>query len=165
MLSFDVKLTDETLNASVVAICKVLKPQWSKFLDKITIKRLNGGITNCLYVCHLIENSWNHCDSILFRIYGLNTEEFISRSEEMSTMTLMNQIGLGPKIYAKFNNGICYELLAGEILTTQDVQNREIFIKVKLISFKKVRIYSKFEIFQRFGGVNQGRRVGLFMEN
>ncbi len=147
MRLFDIELKTETLQEQMQLICRELKPNWSDQLDKLTIKHLSGGITNCLYVCHLNTNHWNHADSLLFRIYGHNTEDFISRSDEVSTMSLMNEIGLGPKIHGQFKNGICYELLAGEILTTTDVYNESIYTKVcfnftetKCIYFQKIFI-------------------------
>lgn len=130
MHHFDLELTTENIHELVPNICKQLKPYWSDQLDKITLKHLSGGITNCLYACHLSTNSWNHSDTILFRIYGLNTEEFISRSDEVSTMLLMKQCDLGPQIYGQFKNGICYELLTGEIITTDDAYNENIYTKV-----------------------------------
>ncbi len=130
MRLFDIELKKETLREQVELVCKEIKSDWSAQLDKLIIKHLSGGITNSLYVCHLDTKKWNNADSLLIRIYGLNTEEFISRTDEISTMNLMNQIGLGPKIYAKFKNGICYELLAGEILTTSDVYSESIYTKV-----------------------------------
>lgn len=156
MLSFDVELTKETLEEKVALICKEIKPNWSQQPDnKLVIKHLSGGITNCLYVCHLNANPWNNADSILFRIYGLNTEDFISRPEEMNTMSLMHQIGLGPKIFAKFKNGICYELLAGEILSTSDVYNEAIYTKVAE-SLAKMQ-FAKFQGYEHADPTNHSK--------
>jgi len=130
MKSFDVELSLDDLKEKVEKICLEIKPEWISKSDTITIKHLNGGITNKLIACHLKEKSWNTNDSILFRIYGDDTEKFISRTDEINVMILMKKIGLGPDIYGKFNNGICYELLAGEILTTTDVYNENIYKKV-----------------------------------
>lgn len=132
---FDVKLTKENYQENIANICRELRPNWLSDGNELIIKPLNGGITNSLYACHLKSKNWNDNDTILFRIYGMNTEDFISRSEEMNTMVLMKNIGLGPQIYGKFQNGICYELISGDILEIEDVYNENIYPKVIFFNF------------------------------
>ena len=98
--------------------------------DDIKSVCVRGGITNSLFACYLESNGMNHNDTILFRVYGENSEKFISRSNEIETMCLMNKVGLGPKFYARFRNGICYEYLPGSILDQKMVVNQNIFTKV-----------------------------------
>ena len=54
-------------------------------------------------------------DMVLVRVYGQGTDMIIDREGEMKNMSRMQGIGLGGKLYAAFNNGICYEFLAGEV--------------------------------------------------
>ncbi len=91
---------------------------------------VRGGITNSLFACYLKPNGLNHNETILFRVYGENSEKFISRSNEIDTMCLMNKEELGPKFYGRFKNGICYEYLPGSILDQSMVFDENIFPKV-----------------------------------
>lgn len=125
MLNFDFILTQDNLKEKANEICPQIKPHWKG--QEIAIKHISGGITNSLCACHLSSMPWNHGDTILFRIYGLNTEEFISRADEVANMEAMRRIGLGPQVYGQFKNGICYELLSGEILSQADAVNEHIF--------------------------------------
>merc|ERR1712181_36597 len=54
---------------------------------------------------------------VLVRVYGQGTAMIIDREGEMKNMARMQGIGLGGKLYAAFNNGICYQFLAGEVLS------------------------------------------------
>jgi len=130
MQEFDVKLTTDNYKENITRICRELRPNWLSDDSDLIIKPLNGGITNSLYACHLKDKHWNDNDTILFRIYGMNTEDFISRSDEMATMVLMKKIELGPQTYGHFQNGICYELISGDILTIDDVYNEKIYTKL-----------------------------------
>merc|ERR1719348_2880676 len=51
----------------------------------------------------------------------------IDREGEMKNMSRMQGIGLGGKLYAAFNNGICYEFLAGEVLSQSRVWETDIW--------------------------------------
>lgn len=144
MLEFDIELNRDNLQENIHKICPEFKPHWSG--EPITIKHLSGGITNSLYACHLGSKKWNDSDTVLFRIFGLNTEEFISRTDEVTTMMLMKKFELGPQIYGRFKNGICYELLPGDILTQDDVYNEAIYTKVA--EAMALMQFSKFDGFE-----------------
>ncbi len=130
MLRFDFVLTENNLKEKVYEIGAQIKEHWTS--KEITIKHLSGGTTNSLCACHLSTMPWNNNDTILFRIYGLHTEEFISRTDEVTNMVAMKKIGLGPQIYGQFANGICYELLSGEILSQADAADDHIFPMVTI---------------------------------
>lgn len=98
--------------------------------DAIQIVCVRGGITNSLFATYLKSNGMNHADTILFRVYGENSEKFISRSNEIDTMCLMNEQGLGPRFYGRLRNGICYEYLPGSILDQNMVSDQSIYTKV-----------------------------------
>lgn len=126
---FEIKVTDNLDKSIFKQIAIKIKPQWSNE-SQIETMCVRGGITNSLFACYLQSNGVNHSETILFRVYGENSEKFISRSSEIETMCLMNKQGLGPSYYGRFQNGICYEYLPGSILEQQMVQNEEIYSKV-----------------------------------
>jgi len=64
---------------------------------------------------------------VLVRVYGQGTDMIIDREGEMKNMARMQGIGLGGKLYAAFNNGICYQFLAGEVLSQSRLWETEIW--------------------------------------
>jgi len=64
---------------------------------------------------------------VLVRVYGQGTAMIIDREGEMKNMARMQGIGLGGKLYAAFNNGICYQFLAGEVLSQSRLWETEIW--------------------------------------
>lgn len=125
----DLFIEETNLNESVKRIACTLRPEWSD--KELMIRELSGGITNRLVGCYPAHlGSFDTEETILFRVYGKNTELFISRSDEITTMQLMKQIGLGPKYYCSFKNGISYEYLPGAILDERLVRDDNVYPKV-----------------------------------
>ncbi len=129
---FDIEINVNDLNVDILKdIAVQIKPIWSHTdRNEIETVCVRGGITNSLYACYLKSNGLNHNETILFRIYGEYSENFISRSSEIETMCLMHKQDLGPRFYGNFRNGICYEYLPGSILDQEMVQNKEIYPKI-----------------------------------
>lgn len=127
-LNFDIELNGPTSLDSFKEISIKIKPDWSN--KQIEFKTIEGGLTNSLYACYLKEFGFNNNNTILFRVYGDKTDEFIKRSDEIETMCKLNKLGLGSEYYGKFKNGICYEFLSGDILTNVMVYDHEIYPKI-----------------------------------
>ncbi|CAI5716094.1 unnamed protein product [Hyaloperonospora brassicae] len=67
--------------------------------DEIAVKIIVGGITNRLY--RLL---WQN-KSVLVRLYGDHTEEFIDRDAENVLFALLSERGFAPTYYGRFKNG------------------------------------------------------------
>lgn len=116
---------------SIIKIARSLKPNWSSNSDEeIQIRDLNGGVTNRLFACYLKSTGMDTPDTFLLRIYGKNTEQFISRDDEILTMKVMKNVNLGPDFYTRFKNGICYEYLPGSIIDNRMVNDANISTKI-----------------------------------
>jgi ethanolamine kinase len=114
--------------ATLYDLCFRVNKTWTSLpKSDITIRNMNGGLTNTLYAVYLTKDGLNTSNTLLFRIYGPNTDSFLSRSDEIHNMITMKSIDLGPDVYFKFNNGICYEYLTGDITTTQTVIDPTIY--------------------------------------
>ena len=129
---FDVTIDESNLKASIIKISKAVRTHWfADALDDagehLRIVELNGGITNKLVACFLQCNGMNTGDTLLFRLYGNGTDKFISRSNELDIMRLMKRYELGPQLYAKFANGICYEFLPGAILDQRLIYDERVY--------------------------------------
>ena len=106
--------SDVSLAAGAKEVLIRLRPQWRE----VRWKTFTDGITNKLI------GGWEEGkkeDMVLVRVYGQGTDMIIDREGEMKNMARMQGIGLGGKLYAAFNNGICYQFLAGEVLSSQHV--------------------------------------------
>lgn len=119
-------IVESNMRDSFVEMALVKRPAWSEKTNDIKITQLKGGTTNTLYAVHL-QNELNTSDTLLFRIYGKKTEEFIDRKSEIESMKLVKIHELGPDAYFKLSNGLCYEYLPGEILTQPMMLNEEIY--------------------------------------
>ena len=129
-LVLDVCINDENLNEQITEIYQKIRPNAQR--DTLIISTLSGGITNRLLACYSKEHGLDSGETVLFRLYGKNTEEFISREDEISTMKLLKKHSLGPELYCQFKNGISYEYLPGKILNKKMVFEEKILSKIAL---------------------------------
>lgn len=90
---------------------------------KIVMKKFTDGLSNILVgIYHLDRPN----DIIMVRIYGEAVNNLVDRNKEMETMVMLNSVGLSSKLYAKFENGFCYEYLDGLVLDTDLVGNEKV---------------------------------------
>lgn len=60
---------------------------------------------------------------MLIRIYGEGSELFIDRDVEMHNMQILHQYGCAGKVYGRFNNGLSYEFIQGEVGTLEMIND------------------------------------------
>jgi len=122
-LDIEVDLLDEDkLKADSLVLFKSIRPFWKA--ETINWKVFTDGITNKLM------GAWNgqdREDTVLIRVYGLGTEKIIDRRVEVENMVMYHKLGQGSKLYATFNNGICYQFLAGELVSQENVFLAEVW--------------------------------------
>lgn len=94
------------------------------------------GITNQLLGCF---NCQNEGDVVLVRVYGCNTDLLIDREAETKNIKFLHSVGLGPTLYATFENGLVYEYLPGEVLTPKTCCSEEIY---PLVARKMAALHS-----------------------
>ncbi|KAF1789598.1 Protein kinase-like domain [Phytophthora cactorum] len=73
--------------------------------DDITVKIIVGGITNRLYRLVWGTRCSKRWPSVLVRLYGDHTEEFIDRGIENMLFALLSERGFAPTYYGRFKNG------------------------------------------------------------
>jgi ethanolamine kinase len=147
---FDIIIDEENLKQNIINISSIIKPEWKKEIENMKIVNLNGGITNRLVACYLNQNGLDTSDTLLFRMYGKNTEKFISRENEISTMQLMKKQDIGPEFYCKFLNGICYEYLPGKIIDQKLIFEEKVSRKIAeavaslhFVNFEEAQVFKK----------------------
>lgn len=75
--------------------------------EDIKVDSLKGGITNQLFMAH--QNGLK----LLIRAYGKGTSAFINRDREFAVHTQLTKLGLAPRLFARFGNGLVYAYIPG----------------------------------------------------
>jgi len=114
--------SDEQLRTGGLVVLASVRPNWTP--DKIKWKTFTDGITNKLIGAWLGDEK---SDTVLIRVYGEGTEKIIDRKAEVDNMQRLQRIGCGSRLYASFNNGLCYEFIPGEILSQDMLKDPLIF--------------------------------------
>jgi len=120
-----------------------IQPKWREGPGDIEIVKFTDGITNnvcstsllygtCLST-HLrqllkiskrrpgLTQSEIDRESILLRAYGNNTEILIDRDREATSHALCAELGLASPLLARFNNGLLYRYIIGQVCTPKDL--------------------------------------------
>ncbi|CAG0899416.1 unnamed protein product [Cyprideis torosa] len=117
-LNFGVALNVNNIASEAIPLIRRIRPQWN--LSEIKHKQFTTGITNKLYGFYT--NS-DPKDTLLFRVYGEKTDLFIDREREKRNMMILCEAGEAPLYYGSFMNGLIYEFVPGQTLTTVSVRD------------------------------------------
>jgi len=82
--------------------------------ERIQIKKLDTALTNEVYICKSPSNQ-----KFLFRFYGVGTETFFNRKDEISNFQKLSKKGFGPKLLGIFENGRIEEFIESKQLTPE----------------------------------------------
>ncbi|KAJ1848148.1 hypothetical protein IWW55_001256 [Coemansia sp. RSA 2706] len=94
-------------------------PEWNA--DELAFKECKDGITNNLVQCTNRRTDL----TVLIRAYGNHTEVIIDRSQELTNMKRLADLGMCPPLYARFNNGLVYGFIPGTVATPEEMGNDE----------------------------------------
>ncbi|KAK3051601.1 hypothetical protein LTR09_007256 [Extremus antarcticus] len=126
-LTFDNADADE----SALELAYALNPSWKHTEGRVEVVRFTDGITNTLSKATKIwpgrTESQNDDDSILMRAYGEGTDVIIDREREMKAHTLLASMDLAPPLLARFNNGLMYKFVQGDVCTPEDLRRPEVY--------------------------------------
>ncbi|EAL70370.1 hypothetical protein ACTFIW_005219 [Dictyostelium discoideum] len=120
---FHYTVTKDKVNKGLCDIARYFVPEYRNSKDEdLTIQKLNGGITNVLYLVEdkNIEQKYRYLP-VVIRLYGYKSEEIIDRKNELIIQTEADQNGLGAKFYGLFDNGCIYGFIKGEPLAYEDI--------------------------------------------
>ncbi|KAF2074161.1 hypothetical protein CYY_004532 [Polysphondylium violaceum] len=91
--------------------------------EEITFKSMVGGVTNTLFKSSFITGQGNN-KSVIIRLYGKGSEQFIDRKQEAYIQYLLSKNGVGPQFYGTFNNGCVYGYVEGDQLQLEDLESK-----------------------------------------
>lgn len=106
-------------------------------------KIFSAGITNKLIgAFNKTQPHDENQEIFLLRVNGNQTDLLIDRSAEIFNIKFLNFHGLAPKIFASFENGICYEFVHGVTLNSESVKEEKIWtqIAVKMAKIHKLKL-------------------------
>ena len=116
--------SEESLKVGAGQVVAKVKPGW--IVQDFKFKIFTDGISNKLIGIYVQDKS----EMVLVRVYGAKTELIIDRQAEIRNMLVLNNAGCGCQLYAKFNNGLAYEYLPGDILNIDSVKDPKVYPKV-----------------------------------
>jgi len=124
---FHYTVLKENTEQGLCEIARHFVPEYRNSSDQdLTITRLNGGITNILY---LVEDKSIEPKSkylpVVIRLYGYKSEEIIDRKNELVVQTEADLNGLGAKFYGLFDNGCIYGFVPGSPLEHEDLSKEK----------------------------------------
>lgn len=119
---------------SALQLVHTLCPAWKTEAGPVEFVRFTDGITNVLIKAVKRRPGQTPSqvdrDAILLRAYGQGTDVLIDRDRELQAHGLLANLGLAPPLLAKFDNGLLYRYVEGEVCTPEDLRRPEIYRQV-----------------------------------
>lgn len=119
---------------SAMKLAYAFNPSWKEEPGEVEIVRFTDGITNTLSKATKKwpgkSESENDDGAILMRAYGNGTEVLINRDREMRAHNLLASMGLAPPLLARFENGLMYRFVQGDVCSPEDLRKPEVYRQV-----------------------------------
>eukprot|EP01045_Picozoa_sp_COSAG04_P008819 COSAG04_NODE_497_length_13410_cov_6.004658_7_plen_292_part_00 len=111
-------------------------PGWSGLTaEQLEVDVVQGGLTNQLYKLSR-SGSGTPVDPVLLRIYGLGTDDFFCREEEIAAFEALSAVGAGPRCFGVFPGGRLEQFLNGRTLAREDVKDPSISDQIAIAMAK-----------------------------
>ncbi|XP_063379777.1 ethanolamine kinase [Cydia fagiglandana] len=126
-----VQIEENDIYTGIFKLLEVIRPEWSK--EHVKFKLYTDGITNKLVACQyqsqaqFNDNISSGNNVVLVRIYGNKTDLIIDRTAELRNIKKLNVLGLAPKIYGIFENGLAYQYYPGITLNVDTVLDSKVW--------------------------------------
>ncbi|XP_064651944.1 ethanolamine kinase 1-like [Lineus longissimus] len=122
-----ITINPEDPDDDVMAIIEKLRPRWKRSDVKRKTLGENASMVNKMYAYYVTKTC--DVDAIVVRIYGTDFVEYSDRDREIKVTLLLSEIGLSPKVYCTFENGMCFAFAKGK---PYDLKDRATFSCKKL---------------------------------
>ncbi|GAA5800996.1 kinase-like domain-containing protein [Helicostylum pulchrum] len=113
-------LKGDALESKVLKLVQVLFPDWAEGVEKITIERVSGALTNAVFFINAVNKR-----RLLLRVYGNGVEQIIDRENELAWLARLSSLNIGPSLLGVFGNGRFEEYLPSTTLTHDDMCSPE----------------------------------------
>ncbi|KAL9628368.1 MAG: hypothetical protein Q9204_005933 [Flavoplaca sp. TL-2023a] len=117
--------------ASALRLILTLFPDWETAHGKVEFIRFKEGITNTLLKAvkrrpGLTEKQIDD-EAVLIRAYGKGTDVLIDREREAQNHSLLCKNGLAPELLARFQNGLMYKFIRGQVCESSNLTEERIW--------------------------------------
>jgi len=116
---------------SALELVQALDEDWKHAEGPVVFVRFTDGITNTLTKATKKRPGRTESEideeAILIRAYGKGTDVLIDRERELRAHNLLAKLGLAPPLLARFDNGLMYRFIPGDVCTPQDLRRPEIY--------------------------------------
>ncbi|THX35632.1 kinase-like protein [Aureobasidium pullulans] len=121
--------TDSTRSA--LRLIYTLCPDWEHSEGPVELIPFTEGITNTLMKAIKKRPGYTQqdidADAILLRAYGKGTDVLIDRERETRSHSLLAGRGLAPPLFARFENGLLYKYIAGDVCSPEDLRRPDVY--------------------------------------
>ena len=123
--------TDAGSKTSALRLIHTLFPEWEQGEGPVEFIPFKDGITNTLVKAvkkrpGATEEQVDK-EAVLLRAYGTGTEVLIDRDRETTSHSLLAEYGLAPPLLARFQNGLIYKFIRGQVCSPTDLQRAPIW--------------------------------------
>ncbi|KAI4198813.1 MAG: hypothetical protein LQ350_005054 [Teloschistes chrysophthalmus] len=117
--------------ASALRLVLTLFPDWEDTDGSVEFIRFKEGITNTLLKAVKKRQGFSEKDidenAVLVRAYGKGTEVLIDRERETHSHSLLSKHGLAPDLLARFQNGLIYRFIRGQVCDSNDLTQERVW--------------------------------------
>ncbi|KAL8918228.1 MAG: hypothetical protein Q9172_005521 [Xanthocarpia lactea] len=117
--------------ASALRLVLTLFPDWETSDGKVEFIRFKEGITNTLLKAVKRRPGYTEKqideEAVLIRAYGKGTDVLIDRERESQSHSLLYKNGLAPELLARFQNGLMYRFIRGQVCESSDLTQERIW--------------------------------------
>ncbi|KAL8729890.1 MAG: hypothetical protein Q9166_004447 [cf. Caloplaca sp. 2 TL-2023] len=117
--------------ASALRLVLTLFPDWETADGKVEFIQFKEGITNTLLKAVKRRPGFTdkqiNDEAVLIRAYGKGTEVLIDRERETQSHSLLCKHDLAPELLARFQNGLMYKFIRGQVCKSQDLTQERIW--------------------------------------
>ncbi|TKA25729.1 hypothetical protein B0A50_05825 [Salinomyces thailandicus] len=123
--------SNEDADRSALELVEALDAEWKNAEGPVVFKRFTDGITNTLTKAVKKRSGRSKAEiddeAILIRAYGKGTDVLIDRDRELRAHNLLATLGLAPPLLARFDNGLMYRFIQGDVCNPEDLRRPEVY--------------------------------------
>ncbi|KAL8670040.1 MAG: hypothetical protein Q9168_005401 [Polycauliona sp. 1 TL-2023] len=120
--------------ASALRLILTLFPDWETADGKVEFIRFKEGITNTLLKAVKRRPGYTEKqvddEAVLIRAYGKGTDVLIDRERESQSHSLLCKNNLAPELLARFQNGLMYRFIRGQVCESSNLTEERIWRSV-----------------------------------
>ncbi|KAK5159897.1 hypothetical protein LTS14_002003 [Recurvomyces mirabilis] len=123
--------SNDNADKSALELVEALDAEWKEAEGPVVFVRFTDGITNTLTKATKKRPGRTESEideeAVLIRAYGKGTDVLIDRERELRAHNLLANVGLAPPLLARFDNGIMYRFIQGDVCSPEDLRKPEVY--------------------------------------